>query len=257
MAGALSLKALSGNEEPDSTFTKIPVADLPQRPMFLFVHLEKSAGSFLAALFGTVVGANELGWHYPSTSVHDVPDSYFVVSSIRNPCSQVLSAWSYCCEKAWTYEELDIWDSASKCGTETLHRGECPKFSGQIEHDRVYSLQVEDVNAAGLESSLRWGKAGGWEKQFNKTFGEIGPDRVNCWVRLESLEQDVRKCLQEYEQFSGYSVDWAALDGKFGSNAGHHNSCQSYYTRDAEQLVRRKNAFLFDYFGYDACCDSQ
>jgi len=225
--------------------------------MLLFIHLEKSAGTFLSGLLSSAVGVNELGWHYPGTSVQHVPDEYFLVSSIRNPCSQALSAWSYCCEKAWVLQELKIFDSAAQCGTGLLERGQCPKYSGQATGGRGYSLHVDDPNIVGFSRNVEYGPSSLYEEQFNHTFSEIGLDRVNCWVRVETLEQDTRKCLQEYEKTTNYPVNWKALDGQFKDNSGHHDSCQKYYTPSSRQLVQSKNSALFNYFGYDSCCDSE
>mmetsp|Transcript_128142 Transcript_128142/g.273218 ORF Transcript_128142/g.273218 Transcript_128142/m.273218 type:complete len:293 (-) Transcript_128142:130-1008(-) len=257
---ALALQATVKNddEELDSTFSKIAAADLPQRPMFLFVHLEKSAGSFLAQIFSLALGFDELGYHFPEEAITHVPENYFVVSSIRNPCSQVLSAWSYCCEKAWAYQELDIWDSAARFGVNMLNGGLCPKFSGQKTYGiPSYSLHVDDPNVAGFSVDVQYGPSGMYEMEFNRTFSEIGLERVNCWVRVETLEQDTRKCLQEYENLTNYPINWNALDGTFRDNHGHHDSCQAYYTTSLREIVQSKNSRLFDFFGYDSCCDSE
>eukprot|EP00930_Biecheleria_cincta_P055834 TRINITY_DN42094_c0_g1_i1.p1 TRINITY_DN42094_c0_g1~~TRINITY_DN42094_c0_g1_i1.p1 ORF type:complete len:315 (-),score=38.67 TRINITY_DN42094_c0_g1_i1:93-1037(-) len=251
---ALALKANASDEEPDSTYTKIPEADLPRRPIFLFVHLEKSAGSFLGAVFANVLGANELAWHYAGTSVKHVPEEYFVVSSIRNPCSQSVSQWSYLCEKAWADRELGIWDSAASPGMPLLEAGKCPVFSGS-KVGSSYEFKVDDLNVAGFRSYMQ-DTANQYERAFNRTFMETGPERVNCWVKVESLDTDLRKCLREYEQFSGYQVDWSTLSGQDPSrNEGKHSNCKDYYDPATTQLVRSKNAFLSEYFGYRTCCD--
>merc|ERR1719245_1955759 len=114
-----------------------------------------------------------------------------------------------------------MWDNAVVCGKELLHGGLCPKFSGKRSFGpQGYDLHVDDYNPGAYLKQLH--QSGGmYEQQFNATFQEIGPDRVNCWVRTENLEADSYKCLREYQRLTGHPVNFAALDGQF-DNHGHH-----------------------------------
>lgn len=254
LANAFIIHAGAKDEEMDSTFSKIPVADLPKRPIFLFVHMEKSAGSFLFTVFQNALGENMLGYHYPEKALDGVPQNYFVVSSIRNPCSQVLSAWSYCCEKAWVLKNLGIFDSAAKCGEFHLEHGLCPQFTGNKTAEKRYNLKVNDLNANGFHTVVEQPTSALYEMQFNRTFSAVGYNRVNCWVTVENIEADAHKCVNQYVQMTGYDADLSALTGKFKNNKGHHSSCNSYYSPRAEEVVHRHNSYLFNYFGYGPCC---
>lgn len=245
------------DEEWDSTFSKIPPAKLPQRPMFLFIHLEKSAGSFLSQLFLRVLPWNMLGYHYPEKSIANVPDSYFVISSIRNPCSFFVSHWSYCCEKFWANGTLGKFDTAAKCGEDDSNKGRCPQFSGNLTEGHRhpgYTLRVDYNNKEGFLKKVMGPQAGKYQSLFDTAFRNIGPDRVNCWVHVENLEHDTRKCLLEYEQFSGYKVKWEIFDASWKKsirNSGNHEDWQAYYTPEAESNMLSNNAFIFDNFGYN------
>jgi len=226
--------------------------------MFLFVHLEKSAGWSLGGLFNAAVQRNDLQFHKRGPIKH-VPPEYFVVSSIRNPCTQCLSWWSYCCEFASAWHQLNQPGVAS-CGEDVWAQGLCPEYSCRKQGPNGYTCQVENYNApAFLGYAQRAGELNLlYEDHFNETFSDIGPGRVNCWVRVENIVEDARKCLREYMQLTGFPVNFAALDANvsrmFWQNSGKHRGCEQYYSPEAEQHVLTKNSFLFQYFGYDTCC---
>jgi len=266
-AGALALQTQQSLQE------QVPYRpiDLPQRPMFVFAHIEKSAGSFLDKLFTAALPAeNYLGFH--NAWDHDkkrvitgdammpmphVPDDYFVVSSVRNPCQAMVSEWSYCCERTWASQnglpELAKFD----CGSALLAADLCPKFSFQDGIIDRKHIQTDDLNVAAFHALLGSRSEMVYERNFNTTLRTIGPDRVNCWVRVENIEETVRECLRQYEELTGSPVYEGALNGEFYSNSGLHGDCQEYFTPDVEQHVRDRNQFVFKYFGYTGCCDSK
>lgn len=260
LARALSMQPTEVLEE---ARPYVPIL-LPQRPMFVFAHIEKSAGSFLQDLFKAAVPkSNYHFFHNAWDDVGDklmgmprVPDNYFVVSSFRNPCHAMLSQWSYCCERTWGGQyipDMARWD----CGKDYMTLGLCPQFSfkdGKI--DRAHIITV-DKNVAGFHRVLANNTCPTYDGFFNITMEDIGPKRVNCWVRVDNLEESARKCLREYEQLTGNKVNYAALDGKFAySNAGQHGDCSEYFTPEAEQRVRERNPIVFNYFGITSCCNS-
>mmetsp|Transcript_83775 Transcript_83775/g.194896 ORF Transcript_83775/g.194896 Transcript_83775/m.194896 type:complete len:274 (+) Transcript_83775:18-839(+) len=239
----------------DHTWGYYTPSTLPRRPMMLFVHLEKSAGTFLHDALGQAVGTqNILGYHRDGP-ISDVPRDYFVVSSIRNPCTQVVSAWAYCCEKAWAWQRLQHWDAAAPCGAAIMKKGHCPSYSGNktLLH---YTLLVEQHNRAGFMELLQDRNDGFvqlYERQFNSTFRVIGAERVNCWVRFENLHEDTNTCVRKYADLTGLRVDYSF--SRREKNQGFHNLCQKYYCLQTKQMVRRANAFLLKHFGYTSCCD--
>jgi len=238
----------------DDTFSKLPAAAWPQRPMLVFVHLEKSAGSYLGHLISAALPRDVLRHHTTGVALPRVPDYYFVVSSIRNPCTQSVSQWSYCCEKAWAQQEFGEQNPAATQGAKSmLQAGDCPRFR---RNETDHSIHVDEPNTAGFQRYVQKNPTF-YESQFNITFHDVGPGRVNCWVRVENLEGDTRHCLREYERWSGYKADWAVLNKEFRSNRGHHGACQAYYSPEEGQRRLNDNWFLFNYFGYSSCCDAE
>eukprot|EP00416_Gambierdiscus_australes_P038076 CAMPEP_0171095988 /NCGR_PEP_ID=MMETSP0766_2-20121228/43486_1 /TAXON_ID=439317 /ORGANISM="Gambierdiscus australes, Strain CAWD 149" /LENGTH=274 /DNA_ID=CAMNT_0011554869 /DNA_START=47 /DNA_END=871 /DNA_ORIENTATION=+ len=252
--------------EPDSTYSLYAPEDLPRLPVFLFIHLEKSAGSELHSAFQAAV-EHQLGYHVCGVPIRQVPPEYFVVSSVRNPCEQALSQWSYCCEKAWSLNTFGLWDTSAACGEWILAHGYCPSFSGELTHPSKekqgprYTCHTDDPNVDGFREYLLGGcPKPEYEQQFNATFREIGPDRVDCWIRVENLQEDAHRCLREYSKQTGRPVDHKALDDRLlnsngWDNAGHHEKCDVYFSPTLEQKAIEKNAFLFKYFGYEKCCE--
>jgi len=243
-----------------ANWTGLDEQDLPREPNFVFVHVEKTAGSFLEKLFQNSVPTNyhywHSGWDYvgsaDSISVPRVPDEYFIVSSYRNPCAHAVSWWSYCCEKAWAKKfipRMGRWG----CGEHLLDRGLCPSFNFKDKVVRREQIQISWPNVEGFLSQLL-DAAGAYEKVFNLTFKLIGPDRVNCWVEVENIDADMLKCLRKYQQQTGNPVDYTKVKKRVFHNAGVHDQCHKYYTPESEKLVRRQNAFLYKYFSFNTCC---
>jgi len=245
--------------------------DLPQRPMFVFAHIEKSAGSTLDNLFNLAVPAKDyLSFHNAWDDsffqiitgdmlmpMPHVPDDYFVVSSVRNPCSAMLSSWAYCCKNTWASHnglpEIDRFD----CGAGLMAADLCPTFSFQDGIIDKEHIQTDDLNVAAFHKTFGTPYEKIYERDFNTTMATIGADRVNCWVRVENLEETTRECLRQYEQLTGNPINHAALNLPVFRNEGEHGDCQEYFPSYAEQHARDINPFVFKYFGYSGCCDSK
>merc|ERR1719277_1579355 len=99
-----------------------------------------------------------------------VPDEYFVVSSVRNPCEFAVSSWSYCCMRSWGsrhgLSEMAKWP----CGEEYFKAHKCPKFSFKGGVKSRGNIQVDDVNAPAFHYLLKqspWPLV--YENVFNMT----------------------------------------------------------------------------------------
>jgi len=281
----------------NAAFCATPDKDLPQGPMAVFVHNEKSGGSFIEKILVMALRRsymtqheNELPWELnrmpEGHPMRVPPQNYFVISSVRNPCTQLVSIWAYMCEKAWVAKSFGDSEGYAKIGDSLWEsRGLCPKFSGRKEARTdtgfwakqglttkpiSYTVKVEDANAKGFAEAIKLpGVGDAYERQFNRTFSTIGLDRVNCWIRMENLKEDARKCIQEFAQFSGQKVDLSGVEkaerlepfpGQSDAyNSGHHASCEEYFPPDgeAEHYMHTMNSFLFKRFGYGKCCDSK
>lgn len=236
---------------PDDTFSRIPSELLPGKSMFVFVHLEKSAGSTLGTLFQKAVGKNALIRH--RNGPFTVPHKYFVVSSIRNPCSQCLSVFNYGCQNVWLLKNEHKWDISAN--PELEDKGECPTYHRASPSSK---LEVVNHNFEGFQKSIQNEdlNCGDYESQINATFKWIGINRVDCWVRVEHLAEDAAECVKRYSTKTGFPVDYTVFQSNFRRNAGSdYGPCQSYYDTTSENHVRDKTNFLFDYFHYGTCCN--
>merc|ERR1719362_458963 len=125
-----------------------------------------------------------------------------------------------------------------------LDDGNCPTF--KFNEKRLEDPpRLMEPNREGFQRYLLQGNQKTlYERQFNLTFGEIGPQRVNCWVKVENIEGDLKSCLWKYFRWSGSRPDWAVLDEAFPSNRGVHGTCEAYYSPAEERSFLYDNRFL-------------
>jgi hypothetical protein len=249
----------------------LPVADdtwskretKPKEPMMVFVHFEKVAGSFLKFALEGALPERTLFYHDTFKPIDNVPANYFVVAGIRNPCTQAVSHWSYLCEKAWAWKELQVYDPAAPAGIGMLLSGTCPTFSGKRDEQHKtghsYDAKVVDPNLEGFAKfTLQY------PSEVKFALSAIGFERVNCWINYESMEADAKGCLEQFQNSTGSKPNWQAVDSAFHEpqplwlkdTASHHGSCETYFAnKTLEMKVRSQAADLFSYFKYKDCCD--
>lgn len=243
----------------DDTYSKLDTK--PKEPMMVYIHFEKVAGSFLKYALESALPDRVLVYHDTFKPIENVPANYFVVAGIRNPCTQAISHWSYLCEKAWAWKELQVFDPAAPAGMGMLLSGNCPTFSGKRDeqHNTSYDAQVVEPNLEGFaQFTLQY------PSEVKFALSAIGWERVNCWINYESMEADAKTCMERFQNSTGLQPNWQAANSAFhgprpwwlkniGSN---HGSCETYFTnRTVEMKVRSQAADLFTYFKYKDCCD--
>mmetsp|Transcript_114331 Transcript_114331/g.243833 ORF Transcript_114331/g.243833 Transcript_114331/m.243833 type:complete len:280 (+) Transcript_114331:73-912(+) len=256
---ALKLKDL----EVDSTWSFTDHEHPPEKQM-LFVHFEKSAGSYIDSVLKAAVGDNYKSYHNPSVPITDVPNDYFVVASIRDPCDQAVSSWEYLCEKTYLQRVYGYKNSAAVYQTQEA-RGMCPTFIGnQTGPNGKWEAFPVDPNYDGFLANLA-GAEGLYQGAIMGNLQNMGLDRVNCWVRFENLQDSMSRCLQEFQEATGKPVDegivpLASLTSRtmHQGTDSHHSGCKDYFPntaagRKAESEVRRGNAQLFEYFNFTCC----
>mmetsp|Transcript_38877 Transcript_38877/g.81333 ORF Transcript_38877/g.81333 Transcript_38877/m.81333 type:complete len:280 (+) Transcript_38877:72-911(+) len=256
---ALKLKDL----EVDSTWSFTDHEHPPEKQM-LFVHFEKSAGSYIDSVLKAAVGDNYKSYHNPSVPITDVPDDYFVVASIREPCDQAVSSWEYLCEKTYLQRVYGQKNSAAVYQMQEA-QGMCPTFIGnQTGPNNKWEAFPVDANYDGFYATGA-GVNGLYQNQIMGNLQNMGLDRVNCWVRFENLQDSMSRCLQEFQEATGKPVDegivpLASLTSRtmHQGTDSHHSGCKDYFPntaagRKAESEVRRGNAQLFEYFNFTCC----
>jgi hypothetical protein len=80
---------------------------------------------------------------------------------------------------------------------------------------------------------------------------------VDCWVKAENLEDDLKRCLYAYEESVGATVvDWANFTRAMSvkKNSSPHQPCAFYYNDANKAFVTSADQATFEKFGYDTCC---
>lgn len=260
LGSALYFKA----PEPDSKWS---FADRqhPPKKQLLFLHFEKSAGSYVDDVFKAVVGSQDyMSYHNCGVPITDVPSDYFVVASIREPCDQAVSQWEYECEKTYLKRVYGQEDSAANYQYQEEH-GMCPTFiANQSGTGNKWVAFPVDPNYEGFHASGVTA-AGAYQRQIMGNLQNIGWERVNCWVRFENLQDSMSRCLQEFTEATGKpinkdlipSASLASHTAAQGTES-HHGACKDYFPNttvglDAQRSVRTANAELYKYFNFRCC----
>lgn len=238
------------------------------RKQMLFLHFEKSAGTYVGGVLRRAVGDKDyMDYHHCRVPITDVPDDYFVVAAIRNPCDQAVSHWEYACEKTYLLRAHGQRNSAAKAQDLEEH-GMCPSFTSSMNaKTRKWEAFPADPNVAGFFAALSLdGHASTYQRQVQGNLQSIGFGRVNCWVRFESLNATMTRCLREFQAATGKPVHMAAVeappqevDVRAQNADSHHRSCKDYYPNTeagnaAAARVLNGTRMLFEYFNYTTCC---
>lgn len=228
---------------------------------FVFIHLEKTAGTFLRRLFKNMVSAEDFLSYHDWHPITDVPADAFVVSSMRNPCEQAVSQWTYSCEETYRKEVLHVRDpECDQAGNrqDLFYAGACPKYEARAPQNGTRpGIQVVDPNQGAFALVAR---AQPWtfEDMVNSTFRSIGIDRVDCWVDFNNLRDGAEQCLARYVRASGRSVSMSAFEHVYSNTPSHassHSQCTQYYSDETRALMRARTSFLFQRFGFKDCCE--
>merc|ERR1719188_2815988 len=105
-----------------------------------------------------LVGEENFGYHHAAGIIPvTVPEGAFVVSSIRNPCDQVLSEWQYQCERRYVSEVMGQDDVAAHILLgDRLDAQSCPTFQPGTTSDTLWSAVTIEPNYEGFwRSSAR------------------------------------------------------------------------------------------------------
>lgn len=246
---------------------------LSNRTVLHFNHLQKCAGSEIIEVLRKCLPSGQLriATELQSTNSKDQRTG-FVVGSIREPCSALVSLWAY---------------GVAGHG----------RFRGQLE-DRGLTRRfypADDNPSAKLHGAMfrEWlaqPARGLFQQRFDSSFPE--PWAVDCWVRVESFESDLRRCLHRFEAQGGGPVDWSKANpelvrlhtrrtrevprydhdlhgtGRTPSEKCHaedtkeachnpstHDSCGDYFNTSAAHAVFAEQPAIVNAFGFASCCD--
>lgn len=190
----------------------------------------------------------------------------FVIGSIREPCSQYLSLWSFGSTGGGTFRK--------KLKKTDLYGVSAPYFNTTSDKKRFL---------AWMKHPMVVGRVG---NRVKESYGESFLDTVDCWVFVEDFQNSLLNCLQRYADQGGF-VDWqaptvAALleqrsktdekghhklaanknDPRENKNdplgdprSSHHGKCEDMFDAEtAKQVEKITEPFVYDIFGYEGCC---
>jgi hypothetical protein len=241
---------------------------LSNRTVLHFNHLPKCAGSEMIEILQKCLPSGQLrvATERESTNSRD-QQTGFVVGSIREPCSALVSLWAF---GVAGYGRLRA---------QLVDRGVAGRFY-PADHD-----PSAELHGATFREWLAHPARGLFQQRFDDSFPE--PWAVDCWVRVESLESDLRRCLHGFEAQGGGPVDWSKAEPVLAQlqvremqlpvQTGHdrtpsdkcntkdtkeachnpstHDSCRDYFNASAASAVFAEQPGIVNAFGFASCCD--
>jgi len=286
-------EALYAKEASQET-KKTKIWQLAIDDVFLYDHLPKAGGSFVR---GVLAGGGSEGKVLPMANVAIREESEsltaedrartFTVGSVRDPCDYYVSCWSFSRnlpdivaitggpELYGTSEQLNTTDDVARFGKwlrNTMPHGLAP---GLLTTRFLWSYYNESVaGAKPPEPNLQ-----GWPDEDRKVYAKASlafdPMTVDCWIKTETLTDDMRSCLMLFESRAGPGiVNWkeyekivaarekehaqettrsTAGENIWTKNSGHQDKC-FYYNKATSDFVHNTDRQIFDKFGYPPCC---
>jgi len=129
---------------------------------------------------------------FSRTTLSDKQNGY-IIGSIREPCSQYLSLWSFASLGRGTFRKLVL-------RNEQLY-GESPPFNTQSDIQRFHKWMKHPKVVGIIGKRVKNSYGYGGRNKSNIV------DNIDCWVFVENFQQSLFHCLEQYEKQGGY-VDW-------------------------------------------------
>jgi len=190
----------------------------------------------------------------------------FVIGSIREPCSQYLSLWSWGSLGNGAFRKEVVTNP-------DLYGVSPPYFNTTLDKNRFLDW-MRDPSVVGIVGD-----------RVKASYGDTVLERVDCWVFVEDFQKTLLGCLRMYQNQGGF-VDWeaptvAALlekeDNEYDNNhhkmkrrkmppakkddplgdprSRHHGKCENMFDETtANQVEERTESFVYELFGYKRCC---
>lgn len=262
-------------------------------PVFAYDHLAKAGGSFIR---GVLAGPDTAGKIIPLDHLRIIEEAgtltqedrqhTFTVGSVRNPCDYYVSNWAFF-GQTWMVPQLggpeyfgvspDLDTAEDQQRFSKWLRYQMPdgRGPGLLTTRILWSYFNESVgNAAQPEPNLR-----GWSEAdrliYESAAASFDPSAVDCWIKTETLTDDLSKCLTLFEKRAGSAiVNWKAFNeiierrkrehheqtlkntgsaNIWTKNSGHQ-PCEFYFDAANEAYVRNIDREIFSKFGYSTCC---
>ena len=254
-----------------------------------YKHMSKCGGSYLVSLLVNMTrGMHGLLDKEFFDEEHAVtPERHagtFIIASIRNPCDYYVSLWAFQSQKRWStvqnaahggtlwQPEATTCDRGRKCPLQPESANSDPeKFEAWVNltmHKRpghgiltyrFWEQLVEQRDTLQCWSDNLLDCADSFDDTaVSSGMASFDPDaNVDCWVRNEMFDDDVKRCLVEYESRSGVMLNWVAFDTRVPViNKAGHAPCKDFFATKSglEAKIMHADRELAQAFHYSSCC---
>jgi hypothetical protein len=209
---------------------------ISHRARFLFVHIQKTAGSSLRHALQEAMPDLQIFLGVHDTALQAIRylgrgtyRQYFTVAFVRNPWERLVS-WYAMIEQS--RDRKPAWLKDSNRPEPRLWRYVRENSTSFEEFVRHCTAEIEDYDG---RKSFCW-------NQVDYLSDEEGRRIVNFIGRYENLESDAQR-LFEYLGIPGWKLPCV--------NASTHDHYSTYYTDELADVVRRRYARDVEAFGYE------
>ena len=261
----------------------------PPALQLAYKHMSKCGGSYLVSLLVNMTrGMHGLLNKEFFDEEHAVTPARragtFIIASMRNPCDYYVSLWAFQSQKRWStvqnaahggtlwQPEATTCDRGRKCPLQPESANSDPdKFEAWVNltmHTRpghgILTYRFYDQLVEQRDSLRCWADnllecADSFDDTaVSSGMASFDPDaNVDCWVRNEMFDDDVKRCLVEYEQRSGVMLNWVAFDTRVPvMNKAGHAPCKHFFAAKPglESRIMHADRELAHAFHYSSCC---
>lgn len=267
-----------------------PTTTHPKNHLMLgYKHFSKCAGTYLVSLIVNMTRRNPgvlaPGFFSERRAVtKERHENKFLIGSTRNPCDYYVSLWSYQSEKPWSVKQNaahggNLWQPEARAcqhGCPASANSDPHKFAAWVNltvqtspgkpnaKHGIMTYRFWDMLVKKHDTLQCWGNnLLGCAKLFDDDvvsagMAEFDPDEdIDCWVATETFDDDVPRCLKEYERKSGFKLDWNAWRSRVPVlNKANHAPCEHFFSAkpDLGQRILERDKELARAFGYTSCC---
>jgi len=264
--------------------------------VFLYDHLPKAGGSFIRGVFtkSKVISSDSLRIvEEGQTLTEQDRQLTFTVGSMRNPCNYYVSCWAFSGRLApgvqriggfdqkpgedfyGTSDELNTPEDQQRFGRWLRHVMPGGAAPGLLTTRMLWSYANKSVgNASRPEPNLQ-----GWPEKDRLTYLaaslSFDPASVDCWIKTETLKDDLRNCLVRFDERAGGGVvNWAEFNKivksqeeehqntnapgnftfKVWTKNSEHQPCGFYFDKANTDFVLKTDFAIFTKFGYPKRC---
>ena len=186
---------------------------------------------------------------FSRTTPYDKERGY-VIGSIREPCSQYVSLWSFASLNHGRFRQKVLPDAQ--------YYGESPPYfntSSDLQRFQAWMTHPSVVGAIGRRVNENYGTTtpiinSDNDNDDDNNNNENIVNNVDCWVFVENFQQTLLECLERYENQGGY-VDWTSdavsqLKQEVMASLSSSSSILQQQKNDDTTILGTTNEVLFE-----------